>query len=72
MWHGIILAWGGVLESLAHDVDAVCFGSLAQRNAVSKETIWRFLKATKPDCLRVFDINLRQSFYTAGRYCLLA
>lgn len=57
------MAWGGILESLAQDIDAVCFGSLAQRNAISKETIWRFLKATNAECLRVFDINLRQSFY---------
>lgn len=57
------IKWGASLELLAQDLDAVCFGSLAQRNAVSKETIWRFLKATKPDCLRVFDINLRQSYY---------
>ena len=58
------IQWGDELRTLAHDMDAVCFGSLAQRNAVSKETIWNFLKATKPECFRVFDINLRQSFYT--------
>ena len=57
------IAWGANLESLAQDIDAVCFGSLAQRNALSKETIRRFLKATNTECLRVFDINLRQSFY---------
>jgi len=58
------IEWGKNLESLAGDVDAVCFGSLAQRNRDSKDTIWKFLKATKKQCLRVFDINLRQSFYT--------
>ena len=57
------ISWGANLESLARDIDAVCFGSLAQRNALSKETIRRFLKATNTECLRVFDINLRQSFY---------
>jgi len=57
------MVWGSNLESLAKDIDAVCFGSLAQRNPVSKETIWGFLNATNTGCLRVFDINLRQSFY---------
>ena len=45
---------------------AVCFGSLAQRNEVSRATINRFLD-TMPDMdgqLKIFDINLRQSFYT--------
>lgn len=51
-------------KSLAENCDAVCFGSLAQRNPVSKKTINEFIKLTKPDCLRVFDINLRQNFYT--------
>jgi fructokinase len=41
----------------------VCFGSLAQRDARSRETIRQVLDATRPDCLRVFDVNLRQSFY---------
>jgi fructokinase len=44
-------------------VDAVCFGSLAQRSLESAKSIVNFLKSTKPCCLRVFDINLRQSFY---------
>ena len=56
--------WSDGLEALAGDVDAVCFGSLAQRDPVSGNTICRFLEATKPECLRVFDINLRQSYYT--------
>ncbi len=57
------IMWGDGLKSLAQELDAVCFGSLAQRNPVSKETIWRFIEATKEECLKVFDINLRQSFY---------
>ena len=58
------IAWNGQLETLAKSVDAVCFGSLAQRNPESRQTILNFLKATKTDCLRVFDINLRQSFFS--------
>lgn len=56
--------WNSSLEILAKSVDAVCFGSLAQRNTVSRQTILNFLNATNPDCLRVFDINLRQSFFS--------
>jgi fructokinase len=51
------------LLELAVRTDAVCFGSLCQRLEVSRDTIRRFLQATKPDCIRVFDINIRQSFY---------
>jgi fructokinase len=61
-WDHIV--WGKNLEILAGDIHAVCFGSLAQRNQISKDTIWKFLEATRKECLRIFDINLRQSFYT--------
>jgi len=52
----------GLLE-LAAQTDAVCFGSLCQRSEVSRDTVRRFLQATKPDCIRVLDINIRQSYY---------
>ena len=48
---------------LASQADAVCFGTLASRNSHSRESIRRFLDATMPRCLRVFDVNLRQQFY---------
>jgi len=51
------------LAELAAGTDAVCFGSLAQRGEVSRGTIRAFLAATRPDCLRIFDINLRQDFF---------
>lgn len=44
--------------------DAVCFGSLAQRSSVSRESIGVLLEATGPAALRIFDINLRQSFHS--------
>lgn len=50
---------------LAQRADAVCFGTLAQRNHVSRETIQSFLAATREDCLRVFDVNLRKPHYDA-------
>ena len=49
---------------MAKQCKAVCFGSLAQRNEVSRNTIYRFLDSTPKDCMRIFDINLRQNFYT--------
>lgn len=53
----------GLME-LAAKIDCVCFGSLCQRSEVSRETVRSFLGATREKCLRVFDINLRQKFYS--------
>lgn len=64
------VAWDNIpytalLERLAQRTRAVCFGSLAQRNVVSRNTIDRFLDAMPrtDDSLVVFDVNLRQGFY---------
>jgi len=51
-------------KQLAEGVDAVCFGSLAQRSAISHNTIIEFLKHTQNDTLKIFDINLRQHFFS--------
>src|SRR6516165_11661542 len=58
------LQWTLDWQHLAETVDAICFGSLAQRSEASRETILRFLNAASPDTLKVFDVNLRQSFYS--------
>ncbi len=63
------VAWDNIpfdddIAEIARNCRAVCFGSLAQRNVVSRETIQKFLDATPDDCLKIFDINLRQQFYT--------
>ncbi len=58
------LEWTPEWQELAAGADAVCFGSLAQRSACSRQTIHRFLRATRKDALRIFDVNLRQSFYS--------
>lgn len=70
------VAWDNIpytqaLEGLARQTRAVCFGSLAQRSVVSRQTIHRFLDAMPDDAdtLRIFDINLRQSFYTKEILC---
>ena len=62
-WDNIPLT-NAMLE-IARQAQAVCFGSLAQRSETSRETIQAFLDATPADALKVFDINLRQSWYTA-------
>lgn len=51
------------LQNLAARADCVCFGSLAQRSAVSRTTIRDFVTATRDDCLRIFDVNLRQHYF---------
>jgi len=48
---------------LASRADAICFGTLAQRSHFSRKTIRSFLRVTKLDCLRIFDVNLRQAYY---------
>ncbi len=58
------IPWSPAVETLAGRADAVCFGSLAQREDQSRRTIHRFLQATPPTCLRVFDVNLRQEFFS--------
>ncbi len=70
------VAWDNIpytarLEALAQRTRAVCFGSLAQRNVVSRQTINRFLDAMNHDdeTLVVFDVNLRQGFYNKEILC---
>ena len=65
------VAWDNIpftneIESVARSCRAVCFGSLAQRNAVSRNTIRKFIESTPSGCIRIFDINLRQDFYTSN------
>ncbi len=63
------VAWDNIPYTLdvmhvAQNTRAVCWGSLAQRNVVSRNTIYRFLDDTPSGCMKIFDINLRQNFYT--------
>ena len=58
------LEWTEEWHALAAEADAVCFGSLAQRGATSRTTIRQFLGALNGSAIRVFDVNLRQSFYS--------
>lgn len=58
------LEWSPAWKQLAQQADAVCFGSLAQRAEVSRGTITSFVQATPADAVRIFDVNLRQHFFT--------
>jgi len=58
------IEWTPELQCLAGKADAVCFGSLAQRSPVSHQTIRRFVAAARPETLKVFDVNMRQSYFS--------
>ena len=63
------VAWDNIpftprTENLAKNTQTVCFGSLAQRNSVSRDTIRKFINAMPEDSLKIFDINLRLNFYS--------
>jgi|SRR5580700_3279315 fructokinase len=60
------LEWSPEWKTVAAQADAVCFGSLAQRSERSRGTIREFLRAVRPSTTRIFDVNLRQSFYSAA------
>jgi fructokinase len=62
-WDFFELTEGWMRE--AARADAVCFGSLAQRNQQSRRTIHALLLVTRPECQRIFDVNLRAPFYSA-------
>ena len=63
------LEWTPEWQLLAQEADAVCFGSLAQRSGNSRFTIQQFLNAPSPRAVKIFDVNLRQSYYSQEVVC---
>ncbi len=64
------VAWDNIpltdeMLDIARNAEAICFGSLAQRSEISRRTIHAFLDAAPRTAMKVFDINLRQRWYTA-------
>ena len=64
------VAWDNIpltdeMLDIARNAEAICFGSLAQRSEISRRTIHAFLDAAPRTAMKVFDINLRQQWYTA-------
>lgn len=53
------------LSALARTLDAICFGTLAQRSTMTRKTLRALVASTRKDCLRVFDVNLRPPDWTA-------
>lgn len=51
------------IKKLASNADAICFASLSQRSEKSKKTLGEILTNTNPECLKVFDLNLRKPFF---------
>lgn len=57
------IPFNDLLKKVLVELDVVCFGSLAQRNDDSRNTIYKSLDIVKDHALRIFDINLRQDYY---------
>lgn len=56
--------WNDSWRELAKGADAVCFGSLAQRSSISRATMRAFMQHLPANAVKVFDVNLRQSFFS--------
>jgi fructokinase len=68
------LEFDAAAEGLAMRCDAVCFGTLAQRDGRTRLAIHRFVQ-TAGQAVRLFDVNIRQRYYdepTIRRSCELA
>ncbi|MBT5926802.1 MAG: hypothetical protein HOH33_09300 [Verrucomicrobia bacterium] len=51
------------LEELANEIDAICFGTLAQRTTRSQETLYWLINQLRPETLKIYDINLRKNCF---------
>jgi fructokinase len=58
------LEWNEKFNDLLSSADAICFGTLAQRNEITRQTILKFLETAGNKAVKILDINLRQSFYS--------
>ncbi len=58
------LAFVRSFKEIAEEASAACFGTLAQRSKMSHDAIHAFLRAMPDGSLKVFDINLRQNYYS--------
>jgi fructokinase len=58
------LAFSPELRNAARRADAICFGTLGQRSAASRETIRLTLNEAQSGCLKVLDVNLRAPYWS--------
>lgn len=61
-WDAVTLTEAAL--TAAREVSAICFGTLAQRTPAAATAIQQLVAATPVSALRIFDINLRQGFYS--------
>ncbi|TFH14992.1 MAG: carbohydrate kinase [Lentisphaerales bacterium] len=52
------------LRDVAAGASVICYGSLSQRNSVSRDAVRAVIKCSGSDALKVFDVNLRQSYFS--------
>ena len=60
-WDRLVIA--DATAELGKRLNAICFGSLAQRSPISRQAIMNYLGKVGPATLKVFDLNIRQHFY---------
>ncbi|MFO7935675.1 MAG: carbohydrate kinase [Bacteroidales bacterium] len=58
------ICYNETIERKLSETDMVCFGTLAQRNVISRNAIEKILDTCHPDTLRVYDVNLRQHYFS--------
>lgn len=62
------IRWTEQTAAVAQHANVLCFGTLAQRSPISRDTIQKFIAATGPICHRVLDINLRPTMEDQSVY----
>jgi len=53
-----------LVEELAKRTSAVCFGTLAQRSDVTRNTFFQFFRSMPSNSLKIYDVNLRLNYYS--------
>jgi fructokinase len=51
-------------RSAVLNADAICFGTLAQRDPRSRATVRELVLSARPTALRLLDLNLRQNYFS--------
>ncbi len=57
------IPWASTIQTAVSRAEAICFGTLAQRSRLSRDTVRHAVGATPPRSWRLLDLNLRERFY---------
>jgi fructokinase len=57
------IEWNSQIEDLCGRAGAIVFGTLAQRHPATRATLRRFVASARPSAWKLFDVNLRQSYW---------